>query len=65
MKRALEVFNRIPAEYPDNAVLNDHMGMALYKDGKKEEALTHLKKSVAAQGDFLGKVEAAATLGKM
>jgi len=37
----------------------------LYKDGKKDDAKGHLKKSLAGRDDFPGKDEAAATLARI
>jgi tetratricopeptide (TPR) repeat protein len=60
--KALEMLQRAQGKAPENAEINYHLGMALAKAGRPEEARAHLKKSVAGVGDIPGKEEAARTL---
>jgi tetratricopeptide (TPR) repeat protein len=61
-RRALEYLRIAQGKLPENPEVNYHLGMALARDGKREEAKRHLQKSVASQGEFPGKEEAAKTL---
>ena len=60
--KALEMLQRAQGKVPENAEINYHLGMALVKAGRREEAKAHLKISVAGVGDFPGREEAARTL---
>jgi hypothetical protein len=40
---------------PENAVFNYHMGMALYKSGRKGEAKEKLAKALEGSERFLGR----------
>ena len=35
---AIQIFNRLTKQYPDEAVLRYHLGVALLQQGKREEA---------------------------
>jgi len=61
-KRALEYLQTAQAKLPENPEINYHFGMALAGNGKKDEAKEYLKKALAADGDFMGRDEAARAL---
>jgi uncharacterized protein HemY len=50
---------------PDSAILNYHMGMALYKTDQIEEAREKLEKALAGDDEFTGRKEAEETLNKI
>jgi tetratricopeptide (TPR) repeat protein len=60
--KSLEMLQRAQGKVPENAEINYHLGMALFKAGRREEAKMHLKKSIAGASDFPGREEAARTL---
>ena len=61
-RRALEYLQTAQSKLPGNPEVNYHLGMALVRDGKKQEAKGYLQKSLAGQGEFPGREEAAKTL---
>ena len=50
---------------PDSAILNYHMGMALYKTDQIEEAREKLEKALAGDDEFYGRKVAEETLSKI
>jgi tetratricopeptide (TPR) repeat protein len=50
---------------PDSAILNYHMGMALYKTDQIEEAREKLEKALAGDDKFNGRKEAEETLSRI
>ena len=50
---------------PDSAILNYHMGMALYKTDQIEEAREKLEKALAGDDEFYGRKEAEETLSRI
>jgi len=63
--KALDFIGKANAKAAQNAVINYHMGMVLYKVGRLSEAKEQLKKALASKEDFEGKEEAKKTLEKM
>jgi tetratricopeptide (TPR) repeat protein len=63
--KALEVLKPVQAKAPEAAVINYHLGMALYKAGKPQEAKELLKKSISRKDAFSGREEAERTLAKI
>jgi Flp pilus assembly protein TadD len=63
--KALELLKPVQAKAPDASVINYHLGMALYKAGKPQEARDLLKKSVSRKDVFPGRGEAEHTLAKL
>ncbi len=61
-KRALDYPRTAKARLPENPEINYHYGMALASAGDKDEARKYLEKAASAEGDFLGKAEAAEAL---
>ena len=47
---------------PDSPILNYHMGMVLYQDGKKDQAKEKLEKSLSEKNPFYGRQVAEKTL---
>ena len=60
--QALDLLTKAQGKLSGNPEVAYHLGMALVKAGKKEQAKAYLKTSVAAKGDFPWKAEAARTL---
>ena len=60
-QEALELINRARAAAPDNAAIIDSYGWVLYRLGRKEEALTELRRAYALQKD----AEIAAHVGEV
>ena len=50
---------------PDSAILNYHMGMALYRTNQIEEAREKLEKALTGDDEFTGRKEAEETLKLM
>jgi tetratricopeptide (TPR) repeat protein len=63
--KAVELLSRVRAKAPEAAVVNYHLGMALYKVGRLPEAKQSLSKSLAGKDEFAGREEAVRTLAKM
>jgi tetratricopeptide (TPR) repeat protein len=60
--QAAELLIKAQAKAAGSAVINYHLGMALYKSGKKSEAKTSLQKALTASKSFPGRDEAEKTL---
>jgi thioredoxin-like negative regulator of GroEL len=52
------VLQQATAMAPDHPILNYHLGAAYVKAGRRPDAITHLKKAVAAGTPFEGLDEA-------
>ena len=63
--KAIELLKQVQAKAPESAVVNYHLGMALYKAGRLPEAKERLNKSLARKEEFSGREEAARTLAKI
>ena len=63
--QAVDHLDKALAKHPEESVFNYHMGMALYKSGKKEAAKEKLAKAVAGSGNFTGKKEAKRVLKEL
>jgi tetratricopeptide (TPR) repeat protein len=63
--KALQLLTPVQAKAPEAAVINYHLGMALYKAGKAPEARDLLKKSLSRKDDFPGRGEAERTLARI
>ena len=61
--QALDLLAKAQAKLTGHPEVNDHLGMALVKAGKKEHGKEHLKTSVAAKGEFPWKADAGADPG--
>jgi tetratricopeptide (TPR) repeat protein len=60
--QALDLLAKAQEKLAGHPEVNYHLGMALVKAGKKEQAKAYLQKSVAAKGDFPWMAEASRTL---
>lgn len=60
--QALDLLTKAQGKLAGHPEVNYHLGMAMVKAGKKEQGKEHLKKSVAAKGEYPWKAEAARTL---
>ena len=58
LKSASDFIGRAYAKAPDSPVINYHLGLVLYKQGKKAEAKGQFMKAAAAKEAFYGKDEA-------
>jgi tetratricopeptide (TPR) repeat protein len=63
--KSLELLKPVQSKAPDAAVINYHLGMALYKAGKPQEAKDSLKKALSRKEGFPGREEAERTLAKI
>jgi tetratricopeptide (TPR) repeat protein len=63
--QALPVLERAVAESPDSPVVRFHFGMALYKAGQREQAITNLEKALGADAKFHGADEARSVLATL
>ena len=63
--RAIVYLKEANEKITDNPIVRYHLGMAYYKDGKKEEAKQELKKALELDPKFPGAEEAKATLKEM
>jgi tetratricopeptide (TPR) repeat protein len=64
-ERALPLFQKVVTMAPKVPEFQYHLGMALYKQGDKKSAKTHLQLAVDAKVDFSGIEEANGTLAKL
>jgi tetratricopeptide (TPR) repeat protein len=55
MKQGLEFMERAYMLDPESTGINYHLGMALHKLGRTEEAREHLAKALASKDDFFGR----------
>ncbi len=62
---AVRVLQQATAMAPDHPILNYHLGAAYVKAGRRPDAITHLKKAVAAGTPFEGLDEAKTLLGQV
>jgi tetratricopeptide (TPR) repeat protein len=60
--KSVDYIGRVQAKYPNSPVINYHMGMALFKSGKRDKAKEFLRKALDSKEDFTGREEAARTL---
>ena len=58
LDQAVDYLDKALSGRPEDAVFNYHMGMALYKSGRKDEAKEKLAKAVEKSGNFVGREEA-------
>ena len=56
--RSLIFLERSHTVVPENSIVNYHLGMALYRVGRSEEAKERLKKAIDNTETFVGKEEA-------
>jgi tetratricopeptide (TPR) repeat protein len=65
INQALPVLERAAAESPESKVVRFHLGMALYKAGQHEEAISNLEKALDGDAQFLGADEARTVLAEL
>jgi tetratricopeptide (TPR) repeat protein len=63
--KAIELLRFVQSKAPEAAIINYHLGMALYKAGKPAEAKGYLGKSLARKENFDGRNEAERTLSRI
>ena len=63
--QALPVLERAAAESPDSRVVRFHLGMALYKSGQRDQAITNLEKALDGDAKFHGADEARSVLASL
>jgi Flp pilus assembly protein TadD len=64
-KRAAALIREAVEKEPDHPVIRYHLGMAYYKDGKKEMAKLELEKSLELSKEFDGAEEVREVLEKL
>jgi len=65
LDQAVDFLGKALSGRPEDAIFNYHMGMALYKSGRKQEAKEKLAKAVEKSGDFVGREEASEILRRL
>jgi len=65
METAQDLIEKAVGKAPENAVLNYHLGMVLYKNGRFLEAAEKLEKSLASEESFIGRSEAEMTFNEL
>jgi Flp pilus assembly protein TadD len=65
MNQALSLLEDALSNAPENPIFNYHVGMALYKSGRPDEAREKLAKAVESSDAFLGREEAEAVLKEL
>ncbi|MEJ1964436.1 MAG: tetratricopeptide repeat protein [Gammaproteobacteria bacterium] len=63
--QALPVLERAVAESPDSRLVRFHLGMALYKAGQRDQAITNLEKALDGGAKFSGADEARSALAAL
>lgn len=63
--QALPVLERAVAESPESKITRFHLGMALYKAGQREQAISNLEKALDGDARFLGADEARTVLAEL
>jgi tetratricopeptide (TPR) repeat protein len=63
--KALELLGRAQARVQGNATINYHLGMALYKAGKRDQAKDMLRQAVTSGEIFIGRDEAEKILTRL
>jgi len=61
-RKSVDYIGRVLTKHPNSPVVNYHMGMALYKSGKRDGAKKFLKKALDSKEDFTGREAARNTL---
>jgi Flp pilus assembly protein TadD len=64
-EEAIRLMKDAVAKSPDMAVLNYHLGMALFQSGKRTEARTYLSKALRNSDSFEGRREAEQALAQI
>lgn len=65
INQALPALERAAAEAPSSRVVRFHLGMALYKSGQREKAISNLEKALDGGGKFVGDDEARTVLAEL
>ena len=65
ISEALPVLVRAAEESPDSKVVQFHLGMAQFKAGERDKAITHLEKALDGGSKFAGSDEARSTLAEL
>jgi tetratricopeptide (TPR) repeat protein len=65
INQALPVLERAAAESPNSKIVQFHLGMAKFKAGDKQKAITHLEKALDGDAKFAGSEEARSTLAEL
>ena len=63
--QALPVLERAVEESPDSRIVRFHLGMALYKAGQRDQAISNLEKALAGDEKFRGSDEARSVLATL
>ena len=63
--RAVDLLGRAREKAPDAPVIDYHLGMALFKSGKRAEAKVSLGRSLSGSRSFPGRKEAVKLLQKL
>ena len=63
--KAADILGKAQAKAPEGAVVNYHLGMALLKAGRPQEAKQRLKSALDRKDPFVGREEAARVLAKI
>ena len=63
--QALPVLERAVEESPDSRIVRFHLGMALYKAGQRDQAISNLEKALAGDEKFRGADEARSVLATL
>jgi Flp pilus assembly protein TadD len=63
--KSLEILKPVQAKAPEAAIINYHLGMAMYKAGNVQEARNFLKKSLSRKDIFSGREDAEHTMAKI
>jgi tetratricopeptide (TPR) repeat protein len=63
--RALSILQSISQQMPEEALLNYHLGMALLKSGKEQEAREKLEAAVKSKSAFIGRASAEQALASI
>ena len=63
--QAVPVLERAVSELPESKVLRFHLGMAQYKNGQRDQAISNLEKALDGGAKFSGADEARSVLSQL
>jgi len=63
--KSLSLLEDLPEKEPDKPIFKYHLGMALYKDGREDEAKKNLSQALGSSEHFAGREEAERTLARL